>query len=755
MKTTETYAITGMSCATCAARIERKLNRMNGVNGTVNLATEKAFVKFDQAEIKTSEIISAIESLGYGAIKQEKGSKDKEKAARHKEINTLKITLAISTVLTMPFIIGMVFRLYGQDQGFLNNSYFQLILATLIQFGIGWRFYKHAFLSLRNKSPSMDVLVVLGTSAAYFFSVYNMFYEKVAVNSLYFETSAVIITLILLGKYFEAAARRRTSDAITDLIGLQAKTARVVRDGRETDIPIEKVVTGDIVIVRPGEKIPVDGRIIDGQSTVDESMITGESMPVNKGVGDSVIGATINKYGSFTYRATRIGSDSVLAQIIFMVETAQSSKAPIQKIADKISGIFVPVVLCVAVITFIVQLLVTGNITHAVISAVAVLVIACPCSLGLATPTAIMVGTGIGAENGILFKGGEYLETACRINAVVLDKTGTITNGRPEVTDVIRLCDIESDEALRLCAIAEKSSEHPLGQAIYETAKLKFGELPAPQDFSAVPGMGVTATIDSMKYYVGTRAFLKNAGIDISSADEKMLLLENDAKTAVLLADERRMIAVIAVADTIKEKSRSAIVRLKAMGVVVYMLTGDNRRTAAAIGRLAGIDNILSEVLPGDKAQEIMRLQMTGKTVAMVGDGINDAPALAAADIGMAMGTGTDIAIEAADITLIRGDLETIPLAIELSRRTMRKINQNLFWSLFYNCIGIPFAALGFLNPMIAGAAMAFSSVSVVTNSLSLKLFNPARNNFIKNAKENLAVIGKMPVTDNTNDIKE
>jgi Cu+-exporting ATPase len=722
----ETYAITGMSCAACSARIEKKLNRMEGVTAAVNLATEKATVEFDPAKVKTAAIIDAVVSLGYGAIKEEKGSKDKEKLAREKETKTLKITLIISAVLTVPFLLGMVLDFFGADTGFLRNPWFQLILATPIQFAIGWRFYRQAYLALRGGSANMDVLVALGTSASYFFSVYTMFFESgMKAGHLYFETSAVIITLILLGKYFEAAAKGRTSQAIKKLIGLQARTARVVRDGSEADIPIEEVVAGDLVAVRPGEKIPTDGVIKSGSSAVDESMITGESLPVDKAAGDSVIGATINKYGTLTYEATKVGSDAALAQIIKMVEDAQGSKAPIQKIADKISGIFVPVVLGIALVTFLATLLVTGDLTSALIRAVAVLVIACPCSLGLATPTAIMVGTGLGAENGILFKGGEYLETAYRLNTVVLDKTGTITNGKPEVTDIIPF-GIDGDEALRLAGTAEKSSEHPLGKAIYETAKARFGELPQPSDFGAVPGRGVYAQIDGKKYYVGTRALAQDAGIDISPAADAMLRLEDDGKTAMLLTDGQKVLAVIAVADTIKESSRSAVARLKAMGIGVYMLTGDNRRTAAAIAKQAGIENVLAEVLPGNKAQEVEKLQKQGKIVAMAGDGINDAPALVAADIGMAMGTGTDIAIEAADITLIRGDLETIPAAIELSRRTMRKIRQNLFWALFYNSVGIPVAALGFLNPMIAGAAMAFSSVSVVTNSLSLRRFKPS-----------------------------
>lgn len=731
MTVKETYAITGMSCAACSARIEKKLNTLDGVTASVNLATEKATVEFDTEKASTALVIKTVKNLGYGAIKEDADSAEKERRARSRQLRVLQITLVVSIALTLPFVMSMVYELFGQRG--LTSPTVQFLLGTAVQFGIGWRFYKGAFLSVRSGSANMDVLVALGTTAAYLFSVYNVFWVwpaarmsgmNMSMPHLYFETSAVIITLVLLGKFFEASAKSRTGDAIKKLIGLQAKTARVLRDGKETDIPIEEVAAGDTVLVRPGEKIPADGKILQGNSAVDESMITGESLPMDKAPGDTVIGATINKFGTFRYQATRVGKDAALAQIIRLVEDAQGSKAPIQKIADKISGIFVPVVLCIALATFLLHLLITRDLTSSLISAVAVLVIACPCSLGLATPTAIMVGTGIGASAGILFKGGEYLEIAGRLNAVVLDKTGTITNGRPEVTDIAAF-GISEAEALRLAGIAEKNSEHPLGQAIVEAAS-KETELPHPEAFEAVPGKGVSTTAEGKKLLMGTRAFLRETGLDIAAAEPVMEGFEKDGKTAMLLADDKRVLAVIAVADTIKEGSRRAVEQLGRMGVEVYMLTGDNAHTAAAIAKQAGISHVVAEVLPENKAAEVEKLRKQGKIVAMAGDGINDAPALATADIGIAMGTGADVAIEAADITLMRGNLESIPQAIELSRRTMRKIRQNLFWALFYNSVGIPFAAVGFLNPMIAGAAMAFSSVSVVTNSLSLRRYKPA-----------------------------
>jgi len=732
MSKSEVLKISGMSCAACSARIEKRLNGMEGIQkAAVNLASEKAVVEYDSSKIKVSDIIKAVEALGYSAERAEEVSADREKEQREKEIKRLRLELTVSAVLTSPLLFAMVLMLINADIPIFHNPYFQLAFATPVQFIIGFRFYKHAFYALRAKSANMDVLIAMGTTAAYFFSVYNAFFAPMDFGSmmkeLYFEAGAVIITLILLGKYLEAVAKGKTSDAIKKLMGLQAKTARVVRDGKEGDIPIEEVKAGDIIIVRPGEKVPVDGRILEGNSSIDESMLTGESLPAEKKAGDYVIGATINKFGTFRFEATKVGKDTALSQIIKMVEDAQGSKAPIQKIADRVAGVFVPAVIAIALVTFLVWYLVTGDFAAAIISAVSVLVIACPCALGLATPTAIMVGTGKGAENGILIKGGEYLETTYKLDTVVLDKTGTITKGKPEVTDIITVGGMSENEVLRLAAIAEKSSEHPLGAAIYEKGKDQFGTLPDPEQFEAIPGRGIMAVVGGRQIHIGTRMLMQELNADIGQAETAAGKLEDEGKTAMLMAADGRLEAVIAVADTLKESSKEAISELKKMGIEVYMITGDNKRTAAAIARQVGIDNVLAEVLPENKAEEVEKLKRRGKKVAMVGDGINDAPALATADIGMAMGTGTDVAIEAADITLMRGDLKTIPAAIRLSRRTMRKIKQNLFWAFIYNIIGIPFAAFGLLNPMIAGGAMAFSSVSVVTNSLSLKRFDPGK----------------------------
>ena len=719
----------GMTCAACAARIEKKLNQLPGVQkAAVNLATERATVEYDENRVKVADLIKAVEDLGYHATQATEVSRDREKEEREKEIKRLRKELTVAVVLSAPLLLAMIVSLLGIDLPFLHDEYFQLIIATPIQFIIGWRFYKNAFYALRAKSPNMDVLIAMGTTAAYFFSIYNGFFvpaEPGVMKDLYFETSAVIITLILLGKYLEAVAKGKTSEAIKKLMGLQAKTARVIRDGQEIDIPIEEVEVGDIIVVRPGEKVPVDGKIVEGNSALDESMLTGESLPVEKKTGDLVVGATLNKFGTFKFEATKVGKDTVLAQIIKMVEEAQGSKAPIQKIADQVSGIFVPVVIGIAMLTFFLWYLVVGDLAMAIVSAVSVLVIACPCSLGLATPTAIMVGTGLGAENGILIKGGEYLEMAYKLNTVVLDKTGTITKGQPEVTDLLSLGALGNEQILRLAAIAEKNSEHPLGVTIYEKGKAEFGNLPDPDQFAAIPGHGIRAVVDQQEIYIGTRRLMTENGIVLGAAEGAVVNLEDEGKTAMLMAIDKQVEAIIAVADTLKENSKEAIAELQQMGIEVYMITGDNRRTAAAIAQQVGIAHVLAEVLPEHKAEEVEKLKKEGAIVAMVGDGINDAPALATADIGMAIGTGTDVAMETADLTLMRGDLLTIPAAIRLSRQTMRKIKQNLFWAFIYNTLGIPFAALGFLNPIIAGAAMTFSSISVVTNSLSLKRFNP------------------------------
>lgn len=717
------FKISGMSCAACSARIENKLNRTEGiVSAAVNLAAEKASVDYDDDILSEKDIAKIIEDMGYKFL-EDRSESDTEKEQREREIKRLRTEFILSAVLSSPLIMAMIFTLFRVDLAFFHNEYFQIIVATPVQFLIGFRFYKNAFHALKAKSPNMDVLIAMGTSAAYFFSVYNAFFAPAKpgmMKELYFEAAAVIITLVLLGKYLEEVAKGKTSEAIKKLMGLRAKTARVVREGKEIDIPIEDVRIGDVVVVRPGEKLPVDGRIIEGNSSIDESMLTGESVPVEKKAGDTVIGATINRFGTFKFEATKVGKDTVLSQIIKMVEDAQGSKAPIQKIADGVAGVFVPAVLCVAILTFLIWYFAAGNLTAGIVSAVAVLVIACPCALGLATPTAIMVGTGKGAENGILFKSGEHLETAYRLTAVVLDKTGTITKGQPEVTDVVCLGGGDEKETLRMAAIAEKKSEHPLGAAVYEKGSREFGELPGPEEFEAIPGKGVFAKVENKAVYLGTKRLMDDNNVNTENAEAAVSELEDDGKTAILMAVDGRIEAVIAVADTVREHSREAIQELQGMGIKVYMITGDNRRTAAAIARQAGIGNVLAEVLPEHKAEEVRKLRDSGEITAMAGDGINDAPALATADIGIAIGTGTDIAIEAADIILMRDDLRSIPAAIRLSRKTMRKIKQNLFWAFIYNIIGIPFAAFGLLNPVIAGGAMAFSSVSVVTNSLSL-----------------------------------
>jgi Cu+-exporting ATPase len=727
-----TLRVSGMTCAACSARVEKKLDSLEGVKAAnVNLGTEKATVEYLPEQITVADLIKAVRSVGYEAEIVEDISRDQEMEEKEAEIQNLRILLVISIALSLPLLLSMLLSILGWDwagTAWLHNQYFQLIIATPIQFLIGARFYQQSYYALRSGSANMDVLIAMGTSAAYFFSLYNVFFEEVGLGmmkSLYFETSAIIITLVLLGKYFEAVAKGKTSEAIRKLAALQAKTARVVREGVEVDIPIEEVEIGDIVIVRPGEKVPVDGRIVEGHSSLDESMLTGESIPVDKQIGDMVFGATINKFGTFKLEATRIGKETALAQIIKMVEDAQGSKAPIQKIADQVAGVFVPTVLAIAAVTFVIWYLLGQGINQALFSAVAVLVIACPCALGLATPTAIMVGTGKGAENGILIKGGEHLEAAYKLNAVVVDKTGTITKGIPELTDVLSLGDLEPDDILQLASIAEKRSEHPLGVAIAARAIEVFGQLSEPDSFEAIPGRGVQAVVDGKTVYVGTRRLMREKGIDIEGLESRITELEDQGKTAMLMAVEDKLAGILAVADTVKESSPEAIADLQNMGIEVYMITGDNHRTAEAIARQVGIRHVLAEVLPENKAEQVNQLQAEGKIVAMVGDGINDAPALATAHIGMAMGTGTDIAMEAADITLMRGDLRTIPAAIRLSRQTMRKIKQNLFWAFIYNIIGIPIAALGMLNPVIAGAAMAFSSVSVVTNSLTLRRFNP------------------------------
>lgn len=732
-----TLAVSGMTCATCALRIEKGLKNVAGVNlASVNLATEKATVEYDPKLVEEGQFEKLIRDLGYDAIQEPSqdldtqaavDSTDREKELRQREARKLRVSFIVSASLSVPLLVAMFAGLFNIEAlMFLHNPIVQLALATPVQFVIGYRFYKHAYKSLRSGSPSMDVLVALGTSAAYLYSIYNGFLRSLPVGqspALYFEASAIIITLVLLGKLLEAVAKGRTSEAIKRLIGLQPKTARVLRSGEEVDIPIAEVQVGEVVLVRPGEKIPVDGEIINGSSAVDESMITGESIPAEKAAGDPVIGATINTFGAFSFKASKVGKDTVLAQIIRVVEEAQGSKPPIQRLADRVAGIFVPVVLGVAVITFLIWLLAAGNLTMGLISAVAVLVIACPCAMGLATPTAIMVGTGKGAENGILIRSGESLELAYKLNAVVLDKTGTITRGKPSVTDVVSLNGWSRADLLRVAGAAEKNSEHPLGIAVFEAARSELKGIEESTEFQTTPGKGVQAVVEGRAVLIGTRSYLREHNVSIEAVEDQVSELEAAGKTVMLLSVDGTAQGLLAVADRVKDSSRRAIQVLKEMGLQVYMITGDNRRTAEAIGREVGVADIMADVLPERKAQAVEEIRKQGKIVAMVGDGINDAPALVTADIGMAMGTGTDIAMESADITLMNGDLMSVPIAIQLSQRTMRKIKQNLFWAFFYNIVGIPIAALGMLNPIIAGAAMAFSSVSVVSNSLSLRRF--------------------------------
>ncbi|MFC4769598.1 heavy metal translocating P-type ATPase [Effusibacillus consociatus] len=725
-----TLSISGMTCAACSTRVEKALKKVDGVlNANVNLASEKATVEYIPGKTDIDRLIAAVQKAGYQAKTDQEINADTEREARQREYQAQKRMFTLGAVLSSFFLIQMVsdFAMAyapGLALSFHLHPYVQLLLASVVQFYVGGRFYKGAYKALRGGSANMDVLVSLGTSAAYFYSLVAVLTGNW--HHLYFEAAAIIITLILLGKMLEARAKGQTSEAIKKLMGLQAKTARVIRDGQEVDIPIEDVTVGDIIFVRAGEKIPVDGEVIEGSSTVDESMLTGESMPVSKNVGDSVIGATINKHGSFKFRATKVGKDTALAQIIKLVEEAQGSKAPIQRLADTIAGIFVPIVIGIALLTFAITYFLVG-FTPALISAVAVLVIACPCALGLATPTAVMVGTGKGAENGILIKGAEHLESAHRVTTVVLDKTGTITKGEPEVTDIVTVGKHSENELLQLAATAERGSEHPLGEAIVNGAKERGLELGEVSRFNAIPGHGIEVEVNGKKILIGNKKLMRENNVAIDKLINRMEELEGQGKTAMLMAIDGQLEGIVAVADTVKETSAKAIRQLKDLGIEVIMITGDNQRTAEAIAKQVGVDRVLAEVLPEDKASEVEKLKKEGKIVVMVGDGINDAPALVAAHIGIAIGTGTDVAIEAADVTLMRGDLMGIVDTIRLSKSTMRKIRQNLFWAFAYNIVLIPVAAFGLLNPMLAGAAMAFSSVSVVTNTLFLRRWKPVR----------------------------
>ncbi|GLB59421.1 heavy metal translocating P-type ATPase [Cytobacillus sp. NCCP-133] len=720
----------GMTCAVCSGRIEKGLNKLPGIkNAVVNLALETASVEYNPEQTSIQDMIKKVEDLGYQAKVKQDENHDRADY-RVKEIEKQKGKFIFSLILSIPLFWSMVghfeFTQFIYVPEMFMNPWVQLALATPVQFFIGSQFYVGAYKAIKNKSANMDVLVALGTSAAYFYSLYQSILS-IGTNAhmveLYYETSAILITLIILGKLFEARAKGRSSEAIKKLMGLQAKTATVLRNGEEIEVPLEDVQAGDNIYVKPGEKVPVDGEILEGQSALDESMLTGESVPVDKTAGDLVIGSTINKNGFLKIKATKVGKDTALSQIIKVVEEAQGSKAPIQRLADRISGIFVPIVVSIAVITFFVWYLWVspGEFAEALEKLIAVLVIACPCALGLATPTSIMAGSGRAAEYGVLFKGGEHLELTHEITTVVLDKTGTVTHGKPVLTDVVVEGNMDENTFLQLVGSAERQSEHPLAEAIVKGIKEKGIGLLNAEDFKAIPGYGISAKAEGKELLIGTRRLMQKYDINIEPAETKMVSLEDNGKTAMLVAVDGQYMGIVAVADTVKETSKQAIKRLKDLGLEVVMFTGDNKRTAQAIAGEVAIDVAIAEVLPEGKADEVKKLQEQGKKVAMVGDGINDAPALAVADIGMAIGTGTDVAMEAADITLMRGDLNSIADAILMSKKTIRNIRQNLFWAFAYNTLGIPVAALGLLAPWLAGAAMAFSSVSVVLNALRLQ----------------------------------
>lgn len=708
MTETMTLQIGGMTCVRCAGAVEHALKAIDGIESvSVSYANERAEITYDTAKTDRKRMEKAVKAAGYTVVE--------DKAAfRKREMRELTILFVISAVLSAPFMLMMVLMFAAPNAHLthmLHNGWFQLILATPVQFIIGWRFYKGAFLSLKNRSPSMDVLVALGTTAAYGYSLYNVLTDG---GHLYFEGAAVIITLVLLGKLLETRARSKTSAAIELLMHLQPPTATVIRDGAELVIPASEIAEGDTLLIHPGESLSADGEVLSGRSTVDESMLTGESMPVGKEPGAKVFGGTVNGAGALTVRAENVGSQTVLSGIIRLVEQAQSSKARIQKIADKVSAVFVPAVVAVALLTLLLTLAILRQPEEAVSRAVAVLVIACPCSLGLATPTALMVGTGRAASMGILIKSADALETACKIQLMILDKTGTITEGRPAVTDLEVLA-LSRDELLRLAASAEQPSEHPVAKAVRESWP---GETAPAEDFASLTGRGISAKVEGREVLVGNRLLMEENNVDFPFDPSDW---ENEGKTVLLMAVDGKAAAAIAVADPVRETSPAAIADLHALGVRVQMVTGDNPRTAAAIARQVNIDQVTAGVLPDGKVQAVQDGKAAGLVVAMAGDGINDAPALAAADVGFAMGSGTDIAMESGDVVLVGANIAALASAIRLSRATMRKIRQNLFWAFFYNCIGIPIAALGLLSPVVAGAAMAFSSVSVVTNSMLLK----------------------------------
>lgn len=739
-----TFKIEGMTCSSCAGHVEKATRKLNGViEANVNLATEKLVVKFDEKKLSVEEIISAVENAGYKATAQEKVDVNKSENLREKEIKELWDRFIISLVFTIPLLIISMGHMVGYSlPDFISPevspktfALAQLILTTPVML-IGYKFFKVGVRTFLKGSPNMDSLIAIGTSAAYaygIFAVVKIFqgYPRYA-HELYFESAATILLLITLGKYLESVSKGKTSEAIKKLMGLAPKTARIEVNGAEKIISLEDVKVGDIVIVKPGDKIPVDGVVIEGSTSIDESMLTGESIPVEKVIGSDIIGASINKNGSIKYKATKVGKDTALAQIIKLVEDAQGSKAPIAKLADIISGYFVPVVMILAIISGLGWYFVTKDVEFALTIFISVLVIACPCALGLATPTAIMIGTGKGAEYGVLIKSGEALESAHKVQTVILDKTGTITEGKPKVTDILVEGVITQEELLTIAASAEKGSEHPLGEAIVKEAEDKNIKLKKLETFVAIPGHGIEVTIDGKKILLGNKKLMDKNNIKLIDLEEKSNILATEGKTPMFISIDNQIAGIIAVADTVKENSKKAIEILHKMGIEVAMITGDNKKTAQAIAAQVGIDRVFAEVLPKDKAAEVKRLQEEGKKVAMVGDGINDAPALAQSDVGIAIGSGTDVAIESADIVLMRSDLLDVPTAIKLSRETIKNIKQNLFWAFGYNILGIP-VAMGILylfggpllSPMIAGGAMSISSVSVISNALRLKGFKP------------------------------